>query len=105
MNAMPTRPHQPRTSSAVDGTKRCAFQKRVAPPAVFAVAKTAGGATLFWNAHRFVPSTAELVLGWCGLVGIAFMLHFGLFHLLSCCWRSLGVEAPPLMNHPWASTS
>ena len=46
-----------------------------------------------------------MLVGWCGLIGIAFMLHFGLFHLLSCFWRSLGVNAPPLMNHPWAATS
>lgn len=28
-----------------------------------------------------------------------------IFHLLSCAWRNIGVQAPPLMNRPLASTS
>jgi hypothetical protein len=72
---------------------------------LFAAAKTLGGAAVFWGAGRVVPAAGELVLGWCGLVGVAFLLHFGTFHLLSCFWRSRGVDARPLMNHPWAATS
>jgi hypothetical protein len=72
---------------------------------LFATAKTLGGVAVFWSAGCLIPPTATILLGWCGMIGLAFMLHFGVFHLLSCFWRSLGVEAVPLMNHPWAATS
>ena len=39
------------------------------------------------------------------MIGIVLILHFGLFQLLSCFWRSLGIEARPIMNRPLASTS
>ena len=61
------------------------------------------GAALFWGGSRLVPEERELLLGWVGMVGLAFMLHFGSFHLLSCAWRAGGVDARPLMNHPLAS--
>ena len=47
----------------------------------------------------------SLVAGWIAMIGIVFTLHFGLFHLLSCLWRSVGIEATPLMNWPVASHS
>jgi hypothetical protein len=72
---------------------------------LFAAAKALGGAALLWGAGRVIPMTEDLLLGWCGMVGIVFLLHFGVFHLLSCFWRSLGVNAVPLMNRPWAATT
>ncbi len=72
---------------------------------LFATAKTFGGAAVFWSARYIVPPEQDLLLGWCGMIGIAFLLHFGTFHLLSCFWRALGVEAVPLMQQPWAATS
>lgn len=30
----------------------------------------------------------DAIAGWMGMIGIVFMLHFGLFHLLSCLWCS-----------------
>jgi D-alanyl-lipoteichoic acid acyltransferase DltB (MBOAT superfamily) len=33
------------------------------------------------------------------------MLHFGSFHLLSCWWRSYGVDARAIMNQPTRSKS
>jgi alginate O-acetyltransferase complex protein AlgI len=39
------------------------------------------------------------------MAGIVFLLHFGLFHVLSCAWRTVGVDAKPLMNWPILSQS
>jgi alginate O-acetyltransferase complex protein AlgI len=39
------------------------------------------------------------------MVGIVFMLHFGLFHLLSLLWHSLGIHAKPMMMSPGTATS
>ncbi len=47
-----------------------------------------------------------LLLGGCiGFGGILVLLHFGLFHLLSCGWRSAGVDARPIMNAPILASS
>jgi len=81
---------------------------RVCQPAraewFFAAAKTALGAALFWFGGA-VFGNHDLLRGWLGMIGIVFVLHFGLFHLLSCFWRTIGRDAPPIMNHPWAATS
>lgn len=63
------------------------------------------GGIIFWGAQHIVPASSPIVLGWAGMIGTAFVLHFGLFHLLSCFWRAVGVDAPPLMNSPPRSTS
>ncbi len=47
----------------------------------------------------------ELLRGWTGMIGVVLVLHFGLFQLLSCAWRSVGVQARPLMRVPIAATS
>lgn len=79
------------------------------PPAgiewLFATAKMTLGLTLLLSAPFIIPPSREFLLGWTGMVGLVFALHFGLFHLLSCLWRSLGVDAKPLMNWPIASRS
>lgn len=80
-----------------------------APPAarewVFAGIKTAVGLALFFLGGAVVPRDRVGLAGWIGMVGIVLTLHFGLFHLLSCAWRRLGVDAPPLMDRPLASDS
>ncbi len=66
----------------------------------FAVGKTVVGGILFWVAGRQIPEDLYLMRGWVGLAGLALLLHFGFFHVLSCFWRYRGVNAKPLMNWP-----
>ncbi|HIA18862.1 MAG TPA: hypothetical protein EYN03_08585, partial [Planctomycetes bacterium] len=47
----------------------------------------------------------HLVAGWFGMIGLLFMLHFGLFHLLSILWRRAGVDAAPIMDAPILASS
>lgn len=63
------------------------------------------GVALLFGVARRIPPRQEYVAGWIGMIGIVLILHFGVFHLLSCLWRGVGVEARPLMNRPLASTS
>ena len=81
----------------------------VARPAIrewlLASSKTLLGAALLWVGVPFIPATHPLVTGWLGMVGIVFLLHFGLFHLLSVLWRSLGIHAKPMMRSPGTATS
>ncbi|WP_428305606.1 MBOAT family protein [Lacipirellula sp.] len=72
----------------------------------FAAFKLALGATIFFGLARLAP-VVELpyLTGWIGMIGLVLMLHFGLFHLLSCAWRRAGVDAAPLMDWPIAATS
>ena len=63
------------------------------------------GAALLFAIARLIPQEYEYLIGWTGMIGIVLILHFGLFQLLSCYWRSLGIEARPIMNRPLASTS
>jgi hypothetical protein len=70
-----------------------------------AAGKLALGAVLLFGIARIIPPQHVYLVGWTGMTGIVLMLHFGVFHLLSCLWRSIGVEARPLMNRPLASAS
>jgi hypothetical protein len=63
------------------------------------------GGLIFWNARHWIAADSPIALGWAGLVGCGFMLHFGLFRLISCLWRTVGVDARPLMVAPLRSTS
>ena len=69
----------------------------------FALTKLAAGILLFWGVARLVQY--PLLVGWIGMIGVVMILHFGLFHLLSCGWRTIGVDARPLMNWPLTSQS
>jgi alginate O-acetyltransferase complex protein AlgI len=44
-------------------------------------------------------------VGWIGMLGLIFTLHFGGFDLLSWAWRRAGVAALPIMKAPLSSTS
>jgi hypothetical protein len=70
---------------------------------LFALAKLASGILLIWGLAPMVAQHYVYLAGWIGMVGIVMTLHFGLFHLLSCWWRSIQVDAQPLMNWPLKS--
>jgi len=71
----------------------------------FAFVKLCAGLAVLFVAARRAPADYPYLAGWIGMVGIVMALHFGLFHLLSCAWRSAGVDAKPLMNWPLAASS
>lgn len=55
-----------------------------------------------------VPRLADqsaLLIGWTAVVGLGMVLFFGLFHVLSCAWRQLGVVAPPQWRWPGLAAS
>jgi hypothetical protein len=72
---------------------------------LLAVVKTMAGIFILWIAVRLIPADKVMLSGWVGMIGLIFVLHFGAFHLLSCAWRSYGIEARPLMNAPLRSVS
>ncbi|HST09233.1 MAG TPA: MBOAT family protein [Terriglobales bacterium] len=72
---------------------------------VWALAKTVLGVALLWGVAREVPERWPLVRGWVGLVGMVLIAHFGSFHVVSLVWRSLGVDAVPIMASPLLSQS
>jgi Membrane bound O-acyl transferase family len=81
----------------------------VLPPArarwSWAACETILGAILLWVVARRIASTQPILRGWTGLLGLALLLHFGSFQLLSLLWQSLGIRAIPIMSAPLRSTS
>jgi hypothetical protein len=64
-----------------------------------AASKLALGVGLLFGVERWVPSEFPYLLGWVGMIGIIMVLHFGIFHLLSCGWRlpHTALERAPLV--------
>ena len=70
---------------------------------LFATAKMSGGIVVVWLIARVLAY--PLLVGWAGMIGVVFILHFGLFHLLSLLWRRTGIQATPIMQNPILATS
>lgn len=86
--------------------KRCGSSARPGwGEASWAATKMAFGFGLLALAVIMQGHWPDMVVGWTAMVGIIFVLHFGMFHLLSCAWRTIGVEARPIMSAPIAATS
>lgn len=84
-------------------------QSPAGPPRItewlLAIAKMFLGATIIGMIWLHLPDENALLRGWAGMIGLALLLHFGLFHLLSCLWRAIGVPSRPLMDNPIGATS
>ncbi|MEX2216464.1 MAG: DCC1-like thiol-disulfide oxidoreductase family protein [Phycisphaeraceae bacterium] len=72
---------------------------------LFAGAKTCLGIALIWGLTPRLFVAAPLLAGWTLMVGLIFLLHFGLFHFLSVLWRTAGIDAQPMMRNPLRATS
>src|SRR5712664_2030329 len=72
---------------------------------VAAALKTLAGGALFWGVARLAAPTSLLAAGWIGLLGLIFLLHFGSFHLVSLAWRTVGIQARPIMDSPIRAAS
>jgi hypothetical protein len=70
-----------------------------------AAARGVFGLMLFFGVARKLPPAHHYLAGWTGMIGLALILHFGVFDLLACFWRLRGLDARPLMNHPLQSQS
>lgn len=64
----------------------------------FPLIKIAFGVLALFFFARLAPN--QLLAGWIGMIGLIFILHFGLFDLAAIAWRMAGVDAKPIMNAP-----
>jgi alginate O-acetyltransferase complex protein AlgI len=71
----------------------------------FASAKMCLGIVLTWGTARLFLPEHSLMAGWTGMIGVVFVLHFGLFHLLSLAWRHVGFHTTPVMQNPIGAPS
>jgi hypothetical protein len=70
-----------------------------------AVFKTLLGLVELYLLARLVPAEMRYGRGWVGMVGAMTVLHFGLFHVMSCAYRARGINARVLMDAPGYSKS
>ena len=84
-------------------------EAEVKPPAVsewaFALAKIALGCAILFAVAPMVLAMHPLAGGWVGMIGVAFILHFGVIHLLALLWRRAGVNVTPIMQAPILANS
>lgn len=72
---------------------------------LFGFGKLVCGVISVWVFARRTVLVSPLLAGWVGMIGLVFVLHFGVFHLLSLAWRNAGINAPPIMLNPLRASS
>ena len=92
-------------ASFLDDEPRSSFSECAYNEWIAATVKLLAGVALLFGVSRLIPSRHPYAVGWIGMIALVLILHFGMFHLLSCWWRNHGVQARPLMNRPLSSTS
>lgn len=70
-----------------------------------ATAKIAFGVIAVWFITPSLLPAYPILAGWVGMSGFVFILHFGLFHLLSLFWQRAGFAVTPVMRSPVVATS
>ena len=71
----------------------------------WAMAKTIFGAALIWKVVPIIAEEHWIARAIVGMLGVIFLLHFGLFHLLALAWQTKKIPVRPLMENPLAATS
>lgn len=84
---------------AVADVRRAASSLTIRAAAV----KILFGAVMLWGMARYFEN--PLAAGWCGMIGLIFVLHLGLFDALAIFWKHLGIPVAPIMDNPIAATS
>jgi len=70
-----------------------------------AIINLAAGLLLLFTVVPHFLDSYPIVAGWAGMAGLVLVLHFGIFHVLSLCWRLCGIHAEPIMNFPILASS
>ena len=83
--------------------------RTVSPPRLFEIliasTNVLCGLWLVFDPMKWFGQSSPWLYAWSGMVGYMLLLHFGVFRLLSCVWRSRGIDAVPIMDQPFIATS
>jgi membrane bound O-acyltransferase family protein/DCC1-like thiol-disulfide oxidoreductase len=63
------------------------------------------GTSLIWLAPRGLLPLHPMLAGWCVMIGLVLLLHFGLLAIIAILWRRARFDLRPLMDHPLRSRS
>jgi hypothetical protein len=72
---------------------------------LWAIGELLFGAVLLVVVAPEVVDHHELAGGWVAMIGILFLLHFGLLHLAALFWRRAGRPVEPIMRAPVLASS
>ena len=67
--------------------------------------KIVAGMLLLFGLPRLIPPEHEYAVGLIGMAAFVVIVHFGVFHFLSCSWRGAGLTARLVMDRPITSAS
>lgn len=88
------------------GMDTAAFARRAAAPLPLltpGLINLLAGCTLVWGVARFIPNS--FLATWVCMTGFIWVLHGGIFTLLTAFWRRQGRDVAPLLRAPLLATS